>query len=148
MRTFEVSTTVQASLKKIEQNFTADLFAQLNPPFPPVKLLRFGGNEAGAEVELEMNFLLFKQRWISRITAAERTEAKWFFVDEGSQLPFFLSSWRHTHLVEQSGAGSKITDRIRLSGPAWLPDFLLVVLFKALMLYRKPVYRRIFGELT
>lgn len=148
MRTFEVSTTVQASLEKIEQNFTADLFAQLNPPFPPVKLLRFGGNEAGAEVELEMNFLFFKQRWISRITTAERTETKWFFIDEGIQLPFFLRSWKHLHLVEQGTSHSKITDRISLSGPAWLPDFLLVVLFKALMLYRKPVYRKVFGELS
>jgi len=146
MRTFEVSTTVQASVENIRQKFTADLFKELNPPFPPVKLLRFGGNEPGAEVELEMNFLLFKQRWLSHISAAELSENKWFFIDEGVKLPFFLVSWKHVHLVEQSGRGSKITDRISLGGPAWLPDFLLVFLFKGLMTYRKPVYRRIFGR--
>jgi ligand-binding SRPBCC domain-containing protein len=147
MRTFEVTTVVQASLEKIQQNFTADLFSRLNPPFPPVKLLHFGGNETGAEVILEMNFLLFKQRWVSRITAAERTENRWFFVDEGIDLPFFLRSWKHIHLVEQSGKQSSISDQISLSGPTWIPDILLLWLFKALMLYRKPVYRRIFGAI-
>lgn len=147
MRTFEVSTTVQASVENIRQKFTADLFVHLNPPFPPVKLLRFGGNEPGAEVELEMNFLLFKQRWVSHISTAEQSENKWFFIDEGVQLPFFLQSWRHVHLVEQAAGYSTITDRITLSGPLWLPDFLLVFLFKGLMMYRKPVYRRIFGKI-
>lgn len=147
MRTFEVSTAVQSSVENIRQKFTADLFKELNPPFPPVKLLRFGGNEIGAEVELEMNFLLFKQRWVSQISAAEQSENKWFFIDEGVQLPFFLQSWRHVHLVERAAGYSTITDRITLSGPAWLPDFLLVFLFKGLMMYRKPVYRRIFGKI-
>jgi len=146
MRTFEVSTTVQSSVENIRQKFTADLFVHLNPPFPPVKLLRFGGNEPGAEVELEMNFILFKQRWVSRISAAEVAEKKWFFVDEGIKLPFFLRSWQHIHLVEQTGNGSAITDRITLRGPVWLPDLVLVVLFKGLMIYRKPVYRKIFGK--
>lgn len=145
MRTFEVTTSVQASVEKIEQNFTADLFSQLNPPFPPVKLLRFEGNEPGAEVALEMNFFIFKQRWISKITAAERSETHWVFIDEGVELPFFLSGWKHVHLVEKWGKGSKITDRISLRGPSWLPDIVLVVLFKGLMSYRKPIYRRVFN---
>jgi len=146
MRTFEVCTQVQASVNTIRENFTADLFISLNPPFPPVKLLRFDGNEVGALVELELNFLLFKQRWTSRITAAETTEKSWFFVDEGIQLPFFLGKWQHKHLVETANGCTTITDRITLSGPAWLPDILLVMLFKGLMIYRKPVYRRIFGK--
>ncbi len=144
MCTFEVTTYVQASVKKIEQNFTANLFIRLNPPFTPVKLLRFEGNMPGAEVALEMNFFIFKQQWISKITAVERGDNHWLFIDEGVKLPFFLAGWKHIHLVEKCEMGSIITDRISLRGPAWLPDLVLVVLFKGLMLYRKPIYRRVF----
>jgi ligand-binding SRPBCC domain-containing protein len=148
MRTFEINTTVQASADKIQQNFTAELLLRLNPPFPPVKLLRYDGNAVGAVVELELNLLLFKQRWVSRIVEAKSTKIEWYFVDEGTELPFFLKQWRHVHLVCQGLNSSTITDRISLSGPVWLPDFVLVLLFKALMIYRRPVYRKVFGSVA
>lgn len=146
IRTFEVSTTVQSSIEKIQQNFTAQLLLQLNPPFPPVKLLVYEGNHKGAEVVLELNLLLFKQKWKSKIVDELRTADTWYFVDEGISLPFFLSAWKHLHLVEKTGETARITDRISLQGPSWLPDFILVILFKTLMKYRRPIYQRVFGK--
>ena len=94
-----LSTTVNGTIQQVFNGFNQDLFLQLNPPFPPVRVLRFDGTQIGDEVHLELNFLFFRQIWISHITAFETTETEILFVDEGRQLPFFLTSWRHRHRV-------------------------------------------------
>ena len=53
-----VSTPVEQDIQYVWDNFNVKLFQALNPPFPPVKVLRFDGSEKGSEVHLELNFLL------------------------------------------------------------------------------------------
>ncbi|MBC8110568.1 MAG: hypothetical protein H7Y04_05860, partial [Verrucomicrobia bacterium] len=92
---FSVKTLVRQDLKTVAENFGQDLFQKLNPPFPPVKLLRYDGNQKGNEVHMELNFIFFKQVWISLITDEFFGENEIFFIDEGKKLPFFLKSWHH-----------------------------------------------------
>jgi len=139
-----IATQVDASLEKVKEGFTEDLFISLNPPFPPVKLLQFDGCKTGDQVALELNFILFKQLWVSDITDDGQSEKEWFFLDEGTKLPFFLKSWKHWHVVEKNESGAKIVDDITFSTGTLLTDVLFYPALLGQFLYRKPIYRRIF----
>ena len=139
-----ISTQVSASLFQIREGFTKDLFLSLNPPFPPVKLLQFDGCNTGDRVVLELNFMLFKQRWISDITEDKETDHEWYFVDKGTELPFFLKSWKHSHVVQKKGNGAQIIDDVTYTTGTLLTDLLFYPALLGQFLYRKPVYKRIF----
>ena len=142
----KITTKVNVSLEKVKEGFTEDLFLSLNPPFPPVKLLQFDGCKTGDKVVLELNFILFKQQWVSDITEDAENKQEWFFVDQGIELPFFLKSWKHRHVVEQHNHRSLIIDDITFSTGTILTDFLLYPALFGQFLYRKPVYKRIFNS--
>ena len=139
-----ITTPVNQSCAHVWAGFDRDLFLRLSPPFPPVALLRFDGCLPGDEVHLELNFLLFRQRWESRITEQQRTPEEIYFIDEGQKLPFFLQYWRHHHRLLCRGANTEIVDDITFRAPAWLPDFLLYPILYLQFRYRRPIYRRVF----
>lgn len=140
-----IESPVDTPLASVKMGFTRELFLRLNPPFPPVKLLRFDGCEKGDEVGLELNFILFKQKWISDITDSGEKEGQWFFLDEGRKLPFFLRSWKHQHVVQSvSKSESKIIDDIHFTTGTLLTDLLLFPALYVQFLYRKPIYKKYF----
>ena len=139
-----IETKVNASLDAVKSGFTQNLFLKLNPPFPPVKLLEFGGCNEGDKVALQLNFILFKQMWISDITEDYTTDKRWFFVDQGTKLPFFLKTWKHHHEVQALDQGSLIVDDINYSTGTWLTDLLMYLPLLGQFLYRKPIYKKIF----
>jgi ligand-binding SRPBCC domain-containing protein len=143
---FQIRTAVGQDYRQVWQGFDQDLFGALAPPFPPVRLLRFDGSLRGDQVHLELNFLLFRQRWVSLITDQGEGPDEIYFVDEGTTLPFFLRSWRHRHRILRAGAGAVIIDDVTFASPAWLPSFLLFPALYLQFLYRKPIYQRLFGR--
>lgn len=144
-----IATEVAASLPAVRAAFTRSLLEKLNPPFPPAKLLRYDGETPGNEVWIELNFILFKQVWKSVITEQQQQPGAFYFIDKGVQLPFFLRSWQHKHLLEAlAGGGTRIVDELQFTTPTWLPAFLARPLFAGLMLYRKPIYKRVFAKVN
>lgn len=141
-----INTNVEAPLDKVKEGFTEELFVQLNPPFPPVKVSRFDGCETGHLVSLELNFIVFKQLWVSDIIEDKQEGDKWYFIDQGRKLPFFLKRWKHHHEVRKSSIGSVITDDIQFSTGTILTDILFYPLLYFQFLYRKPIYRKIFSQ--
>jgi ligand-binding SRPBCC domain-containing protein len=141
-----IRTHVKADWNRVREGFSSHLFVKLSPPYPRVKLLRFDGSNKGDLVALELNFLLFKQKWTSEIVEESIGDGCWLFVDEGKELPFFLKSWNHVHEVRKSKSGSIISDSIRFSSGWLLIDFLLWPLMAAQFLYRKPIYRNVFSN--
>ncbi|MFN4146802.1 MAG: SRPBCC family protein [Runella sp.] len=139
-----LSTVVSQPLDQVWKGFDESLFRRLAPPFPPVRVVRFDGCMKGDWVELELNFLLFKQRWTSLITDQQATPQEVYFIDEGTRLPFFLSYWHHKHRLVREGAGTKIIDEIEFRTPFVLTDYLMYPLLWVQFAYRKPIYRRIF----
>ncbi len=138
-----ISTRVQGHFLSVKSIFNQKLFEALNPPFPPVKLLQFDGSEVGDMVGLELNFIFFKQKWISRITENETSKDEWFFVDEGIQLPFFLKFWRHKHrVIRLSETESEIRDEIQFQGRMALLTPLLYPALYGQFLYRRPLYKK------
>ena len=141
-----IQTSVQQSYQQVWAGFTKDLFTKLSPPFPPVKVIRFDGCLKGDIVELELNFLVFKQSWKSLITDQQTTDVDIFFLDEGIKLPFFLSSWRHYHRIIKGSDSTIIADEIEFHTPTILTDYLLYPLLWAQFAYRKPIYRSVFNR--
>ncbi|MEH0155264.1 hypothetical protein V6R21_14045 [Limibacter armeniacum] len=139
-----VKTKVEQPLEKVWQGFDVSLFNKLNPPFPPVKVQRFDGSLVGNEVHLELNFLLFKQLWVSKIVEQQSMPEKIYFVDKGIRLPFFLSKWTHRHILIKKEDGTEIQDDISFSTGTWLTDIFLLPVLWLQFLYRKPVYRKLF----
>lgn len=139
-------TSVQQSYQQVWSGFTEDLFKKLSLPFPPVKVIQFDGCEKGNHVVLELNFLLFRQRWTSLIIEQEITTKEVFFVDKGIKLPFFLSFWQHCHRIIKAGEQTIIADEIEFRTPFVLTDYLFYPLLWLQFTYRKPIYRRVFGH--
>lgn len=152
-----LKTPVTSSVQHVWNGFDRSLFDQLSPPFPPVDVVRFDGCLKGDTVHLRLNFLLFKQDWISLITdqrtieTANRTD-EIYFIDEGTQLPFFLAYWRHRHSIVRDTAAETgddraiIVDDITFRTPFRLTDYLFYPLLWLQFAYRKPIYRRIFTK--
>ncbi|MCH7413129.1 hypothetical protein MM213_06520 [Belliella sp. R4-6] len=141
-----IETKVEQDYLKVKEGFDETLFKKLSPPFPPVKLLRFDGSSKGDLVTLELNFIFFKQKWTSEITEDRTDEQEFYFIDEGTVLPFFLKSWRHKHRIIKSGEGSIIRDEISYSGPFGLMTLLLYPALYLQFLYRKPIYKKLFKK--
>jgi len=139
-----LSTQVDSSLKIVKEGFNETLFLKLSPPFPLVKLLRFDGCLTGHHVWLELNFLLFKQRWDALIIEHQESEKEFYFIDEGSKMPFFLKSWRHKHLLKSRNGKCIVTDQIQFSTGTILTDVLVYPLLWFQFVYRKPIYRKHF----
>lgn len=125
--------------------FDRRLFDRLSPPFPPVEVVRFDGCLRDDVVHLRLNFLLFRQDWISLIVDQQTTDQEIYFVDQGTRLPFFLASWHHRHrLLRAPDGGTIIADDITFRTPYWLTDLLFYPLLWLQFAYRKPIYRRMF----
>lgn len=140
-----VITGITATPAAIWPMFNRDLFERLAPPFPLVHVLRFDGCRAGDVVEVELNFLLFRQRWVSEITTQCSTEGEISFVDEGRRLPFFLRQWRHHHRLIAVASGTQLIDDIEYHSGWHLLDLLLYPSIWMQMAYRRPIYRRAFN---
>jgi ligand-binding SRPBCC domain-containing protein len=141
----QIETPVQPPPEVVWAGFSRDLFEQLSPPFPPVELIRYDGSQPGDRVQVRLNFLLFKQDWISRITEQRTTDAEIYFIDEGEKLPFFLRYWRHRHRLVRDGAGTRLIDDIEYRTPSLLTDLLFYPILWGQFWYRRPIYRRVFG---
>jgi ligand-binding SRPBCC domain-containing protein len=142
-----LTTEVNQNYLKVKDGFNADLFKALNPPFPPVKLLRFDGSTKGDFVSLQLNFIFFKQLWTSEITADHLNEKEFYFIDEGIKLPFFLKKWRHKHLLLSNGKNKTlIVDEINYSAPNLLLGLLIYPVLYLQFSMRKPVYKKVFSN--
>jgi len=142
-----IRTAVKGNYKELLKKFDRSLFESLTPPGAKVDLVRFDGSNKGDTVHIRMTLLGFiKQDWISEITQEGETDRRAWFTDEGVRLPFFLGKWKHNHIIENHGDHAVIVDDIHFNSPSLILDpFLWPVLYLQ-FLYRRPVYRRIFGR--
>ena len=146
--TITISTKVEQHIEKVWQGFDETLFRKLSPPFPPVRIVHFLGCKKGDEVYLELNFVLTRQYWKSLIIEQKESDEEIYFIDKGTELPFFLSFWQHKHRILKNGSGSIIRDEIEFSTPTILTNYFFYPLLYLQFLYRKPVYKKVFKKPT
>lgn len=143
---FILRTNVAQSLENVKEGFNEDLFSELSPPFPKVKIKQFDGSKKGDIVSLELNFLLFRQNWTSKIVDEGSSDMAYFFIDEGTILPFGLKFWRHKHTLKSLNAQTQIIDEVEFRSWNVLASLLLFPILLSQFFYRKPIYKRIFGQ--
>ncbi|MFT6865757.1 MAG: ligand-binding SRPBCC domain-containing protein [Cyclobacteriaceae bacterium] len=141
-----ITTKVEMDMDRVRDGFTKELFLALNPPFPKVDLLEFGGCRKGDKVSIMLKFPFFSQIWISEIYDDLSSNKAWYFADRGVKLPFFLSKWDHSHIVRRVKDGSEIVDDITFSSGMILFDILLYPVLLGQFIYRKPIYKKWFKK--
>ena len=142
MPSFRVRTRVNAPMQDVWTQFDATLLKKLSPPFPQVRIVRFDGCQTGDIVTLELNLMLAKPLWTSKITDSVQGEQACYFVDEGVEMPLGLTAWRHEHRMEKIDPKSTyIVDDISFKSKNWLLDYLLLPLFWGMIVYRIPFYK-------
>ncbi len=127
--------------------FTEDLFVALAPRFPPNRILRYDGNRVGDTVSLELGVKPLAQVWTTEIVANEAGAERSFFVDEGRELPFPLTFWRHRHVVEQAGPGrvAIVEDIVFATSNAVFTKLMRPIIVREFGA-RGPGYQRYFGR--
>lgn len=149
MPSFRVRTRVNATMQDVWTKFNADLLKKLSPPFPQVRIVRFDGCQTGDIVTLELNLILAKPLWTSKITDSVQNELACYFVDEGVEMPLGLTAWRHEHRIEKKDEKSAdIVDKISFKTKHWLLDYLLLPLFWGMIVYRIPFYKMYLNQQT
>jgi ligand-binding SRPBCC domain-containing protein len=139
-----LKTTVNANYEFVWQNFNQSLFERLSPPFPKAVLKKYDGNGIGDQVDIELDFIFFKNRWLSEITENEQMLDGYFFRDVGVVLPFFLGKWSHKHIIAKSGKGTEIRDEVEFEAPINALSFLLYPAILGQFLWRIPIYKKVF----
>ena len=140
-----IKTPVAGNYKEVFSKFDQNLFEALIPPGMKVDLVRFDGSSTGDTVHIRLSILgLIKQEWISKITEDHVSDDQAWFIDEGEELPGFLSFWKHRHIVRKSESGSIIIDNITYKTPFILLDWLIYPAIYLQFVYRKPIYRKYF----
>jgi ligand-binding SRPBCC domain-containing protein len=149
-----IHTSVEKPYQEVFAGFTFELFKQLTPTNPPVTIKRFDGCKKGDEVHLEMTVPVLnrKEMWVSRIIASGTVIGnatftdEMYFIDQGIELPFFLTSWRHKHrIIKAEDGGAVIVDDIEYTTPLWLLLFVAPVISKQFR-DRQPVYQEYFKK--
>lgn len=129
----------------VYSGFSVNLFRALNPPGITCDIIRFDGSTAGDKVHFILYIAGIRREWKGEIIHSEITDDKIEFTDTGVVLPFPLSTWKHTHIIEKSETGCSITDDIRFTTRI-VPAILLYPLLYFQFMYRRPVYQRFFGK--
>ncbi|MCB0562108.1 MAG: hypothetical protein H6573_10700 [Lewinellaceae bacterium] len=142
----KLQTAVRGNFKEIMARFDRDLFEALAPRQPKMEIVEFTGSKKGDRVHIRFLQPL-KVDWVSVITEDEINNAEAYFIDEGVQLPFPLSFWKHKHIVRKiTEDTSFIIDDITFRGPNRLLSLLMYPAIFLGFYPRKRIYRRYFGE--
>lgn len=142
----QLKTIVKGNYKAIMARFDRALFEALAPKVPAMEIVEFTGSRKGDTVHIR--FLSpVKVEWVSRITEDAENKTEAYFVDEGVQLPFPLSFWKHKHIVRKiTEDTSCIIDDITFKGPNGLVTLLLYPAIFLGFYPRKKIYKAYFGE--
>lgn len=129
----------------VTAQFNQNLFLALAPAFPKLSLTRYEGQRTGDEIDITLDFGLWKSRWLARILSSWQDAKTWGFIDEGTVLPFPFTYWHHKHLVEAQGdSACLVIDAVHFAaGPYWLSVCMRPIVVGMLQ-GREPQYKRYF----
>lgn len=140
-----LETKVKGNYKEVMARFDRKLFEALAPRQGEMEIVEFTGSKKGDRVHIRFLKPL-KADWVSVITGDEVNEQEAYFIDEGAQLPFPLSFWRHRHIVRKMTEDTScIVDDITFRGGNFLVTWLLYPAIFLGFYPRKKIYRRYFG---
>lgn len=140
--TFFYKTEIDKPLEEVWEFFQNNENLAAITGFPKIRIL--GDKEVfeGADIHLQMNFIVVKLHWKGEIT---KVVPDAYFMDEGIKLPPPFQAWRHVHAFKEiSPSRTKMIDRVEFS--SLLPSPLIKVMLRGMFSDRKKQLRNIFGE--
>ncbi|MFT4665971.1 MAG: ligand-binding SRPBCC domain-containing protein [Polaribacter sp.] len=139
-------TKVKGNYKEVMERFDLDLFEALKPKFGKMEVKEFTGSKKGDRVHIQF-ISPVKTEWISLITEDGLNEQEAYFIDEGHQLPWPLSYWKHKHIVRKIDEDScLIVDDITFEAGSGLLSFLLYPAIWLGFAPRAAIYKAYFGS--
>jgi len=139
----ELSTRIEnRTIVNTFQKFDEALFLKLAPPLPVSKLIRFDGCKTNDVVALKIRIFFTWHLWESLIVSNEDNENEINFVDKGTTLPFFLSSWEHRHRIIRENNDVLIIDDIEFFAHNKVLTLLSYPILYLMFAMRKPIYRK------
>ncbi|TAF33816.1 MAG: hypothetical protein EAZ57_10230 [Cytophagales bacterium] len=142
---FAIHTNVNKDYKAVYEGFDRQLFDELKPVFPRLRVLEFDGQRVDGRVTVELDFLLAKFIWGVKIVSISESLEEIEFVDEGVDLPWFLKYWKHRHIIKHTGISTTIVDDITYYTPNKFLDWIFYPIFKLQFTMRSPIYERYFA---
>lgn len=110
-----------------------------------MEITQFTGSKTGDIVALSFTSPI-RATWVSKIVEHGQDDAKAYFIDVGTKLPFPLKEWRHEHIVERiDEKTSLIVDDINYSTGYKLIDILLYPFMYLGFYPRKSGYKKYFN---
>lgn len=111
----------------------------ISPPYPILSVLSDTTRVvAGAEFRIELDFLCFRQQWLTRV---EEVAPDGSFVDTFSAGVF--RGWRHTHRFVPEGAGTVIVDEVEYDPVPWFRMFAPITVRVMFAVRRRALQRRL-----
>lgn len=133
--------TVSFPYEFVIKNIGREMFLALNPPWSPMKLLKFDGTKVSDEVHLELNLGLKTIPWVSKIVKSDLNDHEFNFVDIGVKIIPGLTSWHHQHIFRKVDSSTTlIIDDIFFETSNSALDLIYVNLFRLQFIYRKFAY--------
>lgn len=140
-----ISTLVSSDFENVAKKFNRDLFLKLTNPLAILKIKRFDGCSKNDEIHLELKVFNKSIEWVSVITASEKTKNEYYFIDEGRDLPFPLTYWKHTHFIKkETESETFIIDEIEFRAKTTLLEKAIYPILYSVFLLRKPIYQKEF----
>ncbi len=140
-----VSTPIPMSFDKVFHAFDRKLFDYVSPA-NQIEVKRFDGVEVGDITEIHIKKPI-KGTWITKIVDRQVSETSAHFIDEGTRLPFGMTSWRHEHIVVKTGENdSLIIDRAHFKTEFRVYTALLYLPLWLSFRSRRSKYRKYFTE--
>lgn len=144
MPVISIKTKVNETAANVFALFDEKLFDYLAPPKWLAKKVTYEGTKVGDKVAMQFSFP-FTSLMEVQITSLQQSEGKYWFIDQGLQLPFGLTNWQHQHIVLADEKCSIINDRITYKTKFLLLDWGIYPIFYLAFLGRRKPYQKYFG---
>ncbi|MFN8393472.1 MAG: hypothetical protein U0176_02220 [Bacteroidia bacterium] len=145
---FLIKTAVKGEPRKVFAGFDHNLLLKLSPPGMRIDLIHADPAEKpDGYIHLKVTMLgIIRQEWKNRFSNYEINDDRCHFVDQGDMMPFPIKLWRHDHRVERLEGTTHIIDDVQYGTNFFLLDWLLFPVLWFQFRYRRPIYRRHFGQ--
>lgn len=145
---FLIHTPVKGEPRKVFAGFDHNLLLMLTPPGMRIDLIHADqADKPNGYIHLKVTILgIIKQEWKNRFSDHELADDRCHFLDTGEMMPFPIKSWRHDHRVERLGDHTQIIDDVQFGTKFLLLDWLLFPVMWLQFRYRRPIYRKHFGN--
>jgi len=131
------------NIQDVYSVFDFRLLTALSPPMMKPEAKIYEGNKLGDQLYFVIRTPIGGFPWKGKVTEESITENEIYFVDEGTEMAFGMSTWKHKHRLIKINDGTLIRDEVFFDTKNRLLKYVLLPGVWMQFLYRKPLYEKI-----